>query len=296
MVLVIPVTVGSLAAVSRFVQAQEEQTQSVGIDAGRTEQTPDASPTVHPDAAPVRGDVSEAEATSAAADAVSSAQGDADVLPDSKRAPVLAQATPAPDAQPHPTSVQPRGQDHEPSDIVAKPKYSPGQAPHRHFGHFGLATDFGISAVLPDAGLWLVARPVRWGEVQLGGGYNGLAFGLKGGISLVNPFVIPLSVTGEAGHYFEGDANSVVQWFKSDAKYNASLSRFSYDYMNLLGGLSVGQGDFAFYIRGGVTWMRTTVRDFQQSVRDATKSDLTVSDPVIHYRGPALKIGIHYFL
>lgn len=162
--------------------------------------------------------------------------------------------------------------------------------------HFGVGIDFGISGVLPDAGLLLTARPVRWGHLQLGAGYNGLAPGIRGGLTLINPYVVPVSVTWEAGHYFDGDANRVVHWVDSSAKSNASLERFGYDYMNILGGLSVGDRTFAFYLRFGVTWMRTTVHGFEQTLRETTKLDVTAADPTIHYRGPALKVGFDYFL
>jgi hypothetical protein len=168
--------------------------------------------------------------------------------------------------------------------------------PHVYSGRLGLGLDLGVSGVLPDAGLLLIVRPVRWGQLQVGGGYNGLSGGIRGGITLVNPFVIPLSVSWEVGHYFEGDANRIVQWFSPSTQDNASLRRFSYDYMNLLGGIAVGGGDFAFYLRVGVTWMRTTVHGFEQSVRDQAHIQLTASDPTIHYRGPALKLGFNYFL
>lgn len=162
--------------------------------------------------------------------------------------------------------------------------------------HFGVGIDLGVSGVLPDAGLLLTARPVRWGHLQLGAGHNGLAPGIRGGLTLVNPWVIPLSLTWEGGHYFEGDANRAVRWVDSDAKSNASLRRFGYDYMNLLGGLSVGDSSFAFYLRFGVTWMRTTVRGFEQTLRETTKLDVTAADPTVHYRGPSLKVGFDYFL
>lgn len=166
----------------------------------------------------------------------------------------------------------------------------------RRLGHFGMGIDVGISGVLPDVGLLLVGRPARWGHLQLGVGYNGLAPGIRGGLTLINPFVIPVSFTWEAGHYFEGDANRAVHWVDSSAQSNAALERFGYDYMNLLGGLSIGDGDFAFHLRFGVTWMRTTIHGFEQSVREATELNLTASDPTVHYRGPALKVGFDYFL
>lgn len=161
--------------------------------------------------------------------------------------------------------------------------------------HYGLGADIGFSGPLPDAGLLFALRPIRWIQVQAGAGYNGIAFGVNGGATVISPLVVPLSLTCEAGHYFEGDANKVVRWFSSDVQEIASLRRFSYDYLNLLGGIEFGREHLSFYLRGGVTWMRTTINDFAQSVHDVAQVDLQASDPKVTYRGPTLKLGTQYF-
>jgi hypothetical protein len=160
---------------------------------------------------------------------------------------------------------------------------------------WGVGADIGLSGPLLDAGLLLAFRPSTWMHLHAGGGYNGFAYGVRGGATLINPFAVPLSVTCEVGHYFEGDANKVVRWFSNDVQEIASLRRFSYDYLNLLGGLEFGGRRFSFYVRGGVTWMRTTIKDFAQSVHDASQVDLQASNPKVMYRGPTLKIGTRYF-
>ena len=162
-------------------------------------------------------------------------------------------------------------------------------------GHYGLGVDFGLSGPLPDAGLLLALRPFRWVQVRAGAGYNWLAFGVRGGVTLVNPVAVPLSLTCEGGHYFEGDANKVVHWFGSNVQEVGSLRRFSYDYLNLLAGLEFGERDFSVYIRGGVSWMRTTIKDFAQSAQDVAQVDMQASDPKVSYRGPTLKLGTQYF-
>jgi len=160
---------------------------------------------------------------------------------------------------------------------------------------WGVGADVGLSGPLLDAGLLLAWRPSTWMHLHAGGGYNGFAYGVRGGATLINPFAVPLSVTCEAGHYFEGDANKIVRWFSSDVQEIASLRRFSYDYLNVLGGLEFGGRHFSVYLRGGVTWMRTTIKDFAQSVHDASQVDLQASNPKVMYRGPTLKIGTRYF-
>ena len=162
-------------------------------------------------------------------------------------------------------------------------------------GRYGLGVDLGFSGPLPDVGFMLALRPSRWMNLRVGGGYNGFAFGVRGSATLINPFVVPVSLTGEGGHYFAGDANKVVRWFNDDAQEVVSLRRFNYDYLNLLGGLEFEGKHFAVYLRAGVTWMRTTIEDFAQSVHDASQVDLHASNPKVLYRGPTLKVGTQYF-
>jgi hypothetical protein len=160
---------------------------------------------------------------------------------------------------------------------------------------YGIGMDLGLSGPLPDAGLLLTLRPDSWLSLQAGGGYNWLSFGVRGGITLVNPFFFPISFTCEGGHYFAGDANKAVHWFSDDVQNVAALRRLSYDYLNLLGGLEFQSRHFTFYVRAGVTWMRTTLTQFQQSVNDATQVGLEASNPQISYRGPTAKVGILIF-
>jgi len=165
----------------------------------------------------------------------------------------------------------------------------------RRLPYAGLGLDLGVSGVLPDTGLLLTLRPGAWLHLQLGAGYNGLSPGLRAGVTLINPIVIPLSLTLEGGHYYEGDGNTAVHWFSPGTRDVASLRHFSYDYLNLHVGLAFESRHFCFYVRGGVTWMRTTVKDFSQSVHDIALVDLQASDPKIQYRGPSAKIGFIVF-
>jgi len=159
----------------------------------------------------------------------------------------------------------------------------------------GVDLDAGVSGVLPDTGILLAVRPRNWLHGQLGFGYNGIAAGVRSGATLVNPVAFPLSLTLECGHYFEGDANQAVHWFSSRTRTVASLQHFSYDYLNLLVGLVFEGQHLTFYIRGGVTWMRTTLRNFAQSVNDVTAVNLEAEDPKILYRGPSAKLGFIIF-
>lgn len=158
----------------------------------------------------------------------------------------------------------------------------------------GVTADLGLSGPFPDLGLLLAVRPTRWFRLHTGAGYNGFAFGVRAGLTFVSPIAFPLSLTCEGGHYFEGDANRLVRWV-SNAPEVASLKRLSYDYLNVLGGLELGGHHLSLYLRGGITWMRTTVRDFEQSVRDIAQVEIRAADPRVTYRGPTLKLGATYF-
>jgi hypothetical protein len=192
-----------------------------------------------------------------------------------------------------PTRLAPAGSSALPSVGIARERVTPPAV--RSMLDYGLDADVGISGILPDAGVLLALRAARWLHVQGGVGHNGIALGVRGGVTIVNPFAPPLSLTCEGGHYFEGDANKVVRWFNTNVREVRSLRRFSYDYFNLLGGLELEGQHLSLYLRGGVTWMKTRVKDFAQSVQELGQVDLRASDPTVAYRGPTWKLGAYYF-
>jgi hypothetical protein len=200
-----------------------------------------------------------------------------------------------PTAGPAPPSPAPREEAASARAAGAEVAPDSGTGARRGLPLFGLNADAGVSGVLPDLGLLLSLRPARWVHGELGIGYNTIALGVRGGVTLINPKIVPLSLTLEGGHYFEGDANQVVHWFNSQIRDISSLRHFSYDYMNLLAGLAIERQHYAFYLRAGVTWMRTTVNNFAESVNEAAQVNLQADDPKISYRGPAAKLGLIVF-
>ena len=120
--------------------------------------------------------------------------------------------------------------------------------------HFG----FEISAGLPDGfTLSLVGRPWTWLELHAGGAYNVVSFGIQGGITLA-PFdyaIRPL-LTIEGGHYFPGDANKLAAKFSEG--FNSPLfDKLSYSWASLQLGLDLGIDQFRFFIRGGMSYVRS---------------------------------------
>lgn len=169
-------------------------------------------------------------------------------------------------------------------------------APKAKYTHFGVLVDAGVPDVV---GASIVYRPWKWLRVHGGATFNGIAAGLRAGVTLLPPFffgILP-TATVEAGHYFEGDANKLA----SSDQPSPWLRRVNYDYVNGHLGLELGsQNRFVFYIHGGLSYVRGTVHDFQGKLNETTASDtstesdvkITAKDPVVTLLAPSGKIGL----
>jgi len=164
----------------------------------------------------------------------------------------------------------------------------------RHY--LGAGLDVGVSGPLPDLGILGAYEPYRFVRVAAGFDHNLLGFGIKGDLTLINPYVVPISLTGEFGHFFETDANSTVRKFVKKQKEDvASLKKVGYDYMNLLLGFEGGSQMLRFYIRAGTTFIRARASDFEQTLKMNNVKISRASDPKISYQGPSLKLGFFFF-
>jgi hypothetical protein len=163
--------------------------------------------------------------------------------------------------------------------------------------HFvGVGLDLGVSGPAPDLGILGAYEPFRFLRVAAGFDHNIIGFGVKGAVTAINPYVVPVSLTAEFGHFFDADANSVVRKFVKKQKSDvASLKKVGYDYTNLLLGFETGSRLVRFYIRGGTTFARATASDFQQSLQMANVTVSRASDPKISYQGPCFKLGLFFF-
>jgi len=163
--------------------------------------------------------------------------------------------------------------------------------------HFiGAGLDLGVSGPLPDIGVMGAYEPFRFVRVGAGLDYNLLGLGIKGNVTLINPYYVPVSFTTEFGHFFETDANPTVRKFVKKQKEDvASLKKVGYDYVNLLLGFEAGSRLVRFYIRGGTTFTRATANDFQQTLKMQDVKITRASDPKISYQGPAFKLGFFFF-
>jgi hypothetical protein len=167
---------------------------------------------------------------------------------------------------------------------------------------FGIMADAGV----PDGAVGsLVLRPWKWLRTSVGGGYNMVSKGVRGGISIL-PFGRGPSLTVEAGRYFDGDANAAARKVMGAAyKDNALLDRVGYDYANAHLGLDFGYKRVTFYIHGGMSYIQAKVHNLNsvlqtQAAINGVNSDGTEvsikQDPTIRAFTPSAKIGLIVYL
>jgi hypothetical protein len=152
--------------------------------------------------------------------------------------------------------------------------------PERH-RWVGMQFDLGV----PDgAALGVVVRPyVNWARLNLSGTYNGMAPGIRGGVTL-DPIKFPVAptLTFEGGHAFDGSVPGT----------GTSLPKFDYDYANLHLGLEFGNRDrWRFFLQGGPSWLHVNTNDFQ-SVVGSSDASLRIGNPTANVSViPTAKLG-----
>jgi hypothetical protein len=151
---------------------------------------------------------------------------------------------------------------------------------------------------LPDGIMGgLSFRPQPWLRLQAGAGSNAVSPGIRGGVVLV-PFGTGPSLTLEAGHYFEGDANGLIASFAgSEYRNNAVAERVGYQFANVHAGFEVGQERFTFFLHGGISYLHTQLHHVDD-VLGATEAGQNAaatygigSDSSIDAWIPSLKLG-----
>src|SRR5450432_457630 len=164
-----------------------------------------------------------------------------------------------------------------------------------------------LGAGVPDgATASAVYRPLSWLRTEAGGSYNMVSKGVRGGASLV-PFGVGPSVSLEAGHTFDGNANGLARTFAgSSFSDKAALQRIGYDYANLQLGLELGGRRVVFFIHGGMSYVRATVHNLNADISSSTSSGAagssggtTVSfnqDPVVRVLTPSAKLGLIFYI
>jgi hypothetical protein len=190
------------------------------------------------------------------------------------------------------------------ADVAAQPAAAPApETPSLPW--LGLMADAGVPDGMQGS---LVLRPVRWFRASVGGGYNMISKGVRGGVSIL-PFGRGPSATVEVGRFFEGNANTTAQKYiagynQESNPFSATFERIGYDYANAHLGLDFGYKRVTFYIHGGMSYMRGTLHDLGAAANknptiDGTDSNgLTVKVSDAHYKviGPSAKLGLIVYL
>ncbi|HVZ73217.1 MAG TPA: hypothetical protein VHJ20_12640 [Polyangia bacterium] len=190
-------------------------------------------------------------------------------------------------------------------ETVTTPETTPAPDATPSLPWLGLMADAGIPDGMQGS---IVLRPWRWLRTSVGGGYNMISKGVRGGLSIL-PFGRGPSATIEAGRFFDGDANQTAR--KYFAGYNdnnpfaPALERVGYDYANLHLGLDFGYKRVTFYIHGGMSYVRGQIHNVNQvansnpSINGVDMNGLEVKfvgDPTYKVIGPSAKLGLIVYL
>ncbi len=260
------------------------------------------APAMAPAAAPALAPAPAEASAPAPAAAMAVPAAAANVAPDATAAvppaPAASAATPQPGLSPPPPPPPPPVATAAPAPSPP-PTASAGARPLPGRSHhiLGLAMDGG----LPDgASATVLYRP--WKFLRFGGGllYNYIGYGVRGGVSMLPYFPIAPSLTLEAGHYFEANANArIAQYGSVPEELKPLLERVSYTFANAQLGLELGHPDwFVFYVRAGLSrvWFTAHGADRVASSQGSSgNTRVTVEDPNIRLGIPNVKAGFMLF-
>ena len=117
---------------------------------------------------------------------------------------------------------------------------------------FGIGLDVGAPA---GAGLVGIFRPWKCLRANAGLAYDVIGFGVRGGLSFVPwHWAVSPSLNLDFGHFFSGDAGMFVS--NPTPTQKSLLNQATFDFISPQIGLEFGsQRRFAFYVRGGLTYI-----------------------------------------
>jgi hypothetical protein len=177
---------------------------------------------------------------------------------------------------------------------------APPAAPPPTRPAIGLLVDAGV----PDgANAALVLRPARWLRLHGGGGTNTVSAGFRAGATLL-PLGAGPSLSLELGRYRDGDVNGLVRSFVGSERWLTPLfQQVGYTYGNAQLGLDLGRGPVAFYIHGGLSYLRAELHNANAALAarnagvDENGTRVTLgSDPVVRVVTPSVKLGLVFYL
>ena len=135
-------------------------------------------------------------------------------------------------------------------------------APAHAEAKVGVMADVG----LPDGGtVSAVVQPIRPLRFRAGVGHNGIAPGIRGGVTLVPlPTSVTPTLTADVGAYREGDARPLARMLSGDEMLDTpGLDRIGYRYAAARVGLEIGRDRFTMYLHAGAArlWGRVHADD-----------------------------------
>lgn len=159
----------------------------------------------------------------------------------------------------------------------------------------GALFDLGV----PDGAMAGISyRPWQRLRLHVAAGTNSVSLGVRAGVVVV-PFGVGPSISLEAGHYFDGDANRTASALAgSDYQRNAMAERLGYDFANAHLGLELGSEPLAFYVRGGVSYLHAKLHQVNEALGEASDdtSFAFYGEPRITAWLPSFKVGFILYL
>lgn len=161
--------------------------------------------------------------------------------------------------------------------VPSKPATSTESEPRHKWG--GVDLFCGVPA---GCGGGMMFRPLNWLKLEVGAGYNLMAPGVFGAITLdPMPWAFGLTLTGDAGHYWSGPVPFVQ-----------NPPNVEYSFLEALGGLEFGpRNSWRFYFRGGITYLDATVSNFSTNNPNTTMG----APRITGWAAPAAKFGISIY-
>jgi hypothetical protein len=189
-------------------------------------------------------------------------------------------------------------EDYEPGEAAQQVTVPAGPRPSDGLPIFGIMADVGVPDGLMGA---LAIRPWSWLRLSGGGGTNSISHGWRTGVTLL-PFVAGPTASFEYGRYSEGNANSLAKKFVGSS-FDGSplLERVGYEFMNAHLGLDFGSSRVVFFVHGGMTLVRSHIRNVETAIRDSTgkttgttgSTEVVVGqDPKVKAIGSSVKLGL----
>lgn len=170
---------------------------------------------------------------------------------------------------------------------------------HAEGSDLGLMIEAGLPDGINGALVWRPSPRIR---AHGGAGFNGVAPGLRAGVSVAAfPYWITPTLSAEVGHYFAGNANTLGQKLSGDPEFDQPVLReFGYDYVNASLGLELGYSGMTFYIHAGMSGVQTRLRNVDESLASDSEGIMgprieVRSDPLVRVLAPSARTGFIYY-